>query len=211
MARVGNSIFDIQSKLGDLVYYRYRGQLMVKKASSRKRNNPTECQQERQAKFALMVNFLGSLRDFFKVTYKEYNRNKTGYQKAFKENYHTAITGSYPSFSIDYSKVRLGNGTLSHVTDTSVHSPDPGKLVFSWGESDNSHRSLSSDQFYVALYSEKLKLWIFKFENAERCKKFCRVDAGHFSGTRVHIYNGFVSADGKQASTPLYTGALTIS
>jgi hypothetical protein len=211
MARVGNSIFDIQGKLGDLVYYRYRGKPMVRRVMSVKRNNPTQLQLEHQAKFTLIGNFLRPLHDFLKVTYKVYNRNKTGYQKAFSENYRVAVTGSYPSFSIDYSKVWLGRGTLPNAIDLTVNSPEPGKLVFSWGENDNGDRSMSSDQFFVAIYSEKLKQWIFNFKNAERYKKFCRVDVSYFSGTRVDVYIGFVSADGKQVSTPLYTGALTVS
>jgi len=70
---------------------------------------------------------------------------------------------------------------------------------------------MSSDQFYVAIYSEQLKQWNFSFKNAERYKKFCRVAVANFSGTRVHVYVGFVSADGKQVSTPLYSGALNVS
>ena len=211
MARVGNSIFDIQGKLGDLVYYRYRGKTMVRRVSSVKRNSPTQLQLEHQAKFALIGNFLRSLHDFLNVTHKVYKRKNTGYQKAFSENYRVALSGTYPSFSIDYSKVRLGNGMLPNAVDPTVNSPEPGKLVFSWGENVNGDRSMSSDQFYVAINSEKLKQWIFNFKNAERYKKFCRVDVAYFSGTRVHVYIGFVSADGKQVSTPLYTGALTVS
>jgi len=211
MAKVGNSIFDIQGKLGDLVYYRYRGKPMVKRAPAGKRTNSTQPQLEQQAKFAAVSNFLGSLYDFLKVTYKVNNRNRTSYQKAFSENYREALVGTYPSFTIDYSKVRLGNGHLSNAMAPVVNSPEPGKLVFSWEENDRGGWSMSSDQFYVAIYSETLKQWIFNFKNAERYKKFCRVDAAYFSGTRVHVYIGFVSADGKQVSTPLYTGALTVS
>ena len=36
MAKVGNSIFDIQGRLGDLVYYRYRGKSMVRKVPHEK-------------------------------------------------------------------------------------------------------------------------------------------------------------------------------
>src|SRR6266478_7148529 len=136
MAKVGNSIFDIQGKLGDLVYYRYRGKRMVRRASTQKRINATQLQLEHQAKFALIGNFLRSLHDFLKVTYKVYKRKNTGYQKALSENFRVALSGSYPSFSIDYSKVRLGNGTLPDAIDPKVNSPEPGKLVFSWGEND---------------------------------------------------------------------------
>ena len=40
MAKVGNSIFDIQGKLGDLVYYLLqRGKKMVRKAPPKRRIN----------------------------------------------------------------------------------------------------------------------------------------------------------------------------
>jgi hypothetical protein len=209
MARVGNSIFDIQGKLGDLVYYRYRGKSMVRKYVPRRRTNPTQIQLEHQAKFALIANFLRPLHDFLKVTYR-YNRNKTGYKKCFSENFSTVLTGIYPSYSIDYSKVRLGNGNLPGVINPTVHSPEPGKLVFSWADNDKWDGSASSDLLYVAVYSEKLNRWIFQFKCAERYKHFCRVDAGYFTGTRVQIYVGFASADGKLASIPLHIGDLMV-
>jgi hypothetical protein len=210
MAKVGTSIFDIQGKLGDLVYYRYKGRSFVKRAPKRISSSLSPGQLEHQAKFALIANFLRPLHDFLKVTYTK-NRNKTGYQRAFATNYREALNGTYPSFSIDYSKVRLGNGNLSSAGNLTVHSPEPGRLVFSWDEFGNGEMAMSSDQFYVAIYSEKLKQWMYHFKIAERFKKFCRVDAANFSGTRVHIYIGFVSADGKRASTPFYAGALTVS
>ena len=208
MARVGNSIFDIQGKIGDLVYYRYRGKNKVRKASSVKRTNPTELQLEHQAKFALMANFLRPLYDFLKITYKV-SKNKTGYQKAFSQNFHEALTGTYPSFSIDYSKIRLGHGNLPNAMDPVVNSPEPGKLVFSWSENDWAG-SMSSDQLYVAIYSGKLNRWIFAFNCAERYKHFWRMDAGSFTGTRVQIYIGFTSADRKRVSNTQYIGDLMV-
>jgi hypothetical protein len=210
MAKVGSSIFDIQGKLGDLVYYRYRGKSFVKRASKRISSSLSPGQLEHQAKFALIANFLRPLHDFLKVTYMK-NRNKTGYRRAFAAIYQEALTGTYPSFSVDYPKVRLGNGNLSGAGNPTVHSPDPGRLVFSWDENSFGNTGMSSDEFYVAIYSEQLKQWTYNFKNAARYKKFCRVDAANFSGTRVHIYIGFVSADGKRSSTPFYAGALTVS
>jgi hypothetical protein len=209
MARVGNSIFDIQGKLGDLVYYRRKGKNFVRKVS-RRNNNPTQLQLEHQAKFVLMGKILQPLNDFLKITYKIHNRNKTAYQKAFSENYHAALTGSYPSYSIDFRKLRLGNGTLPGVADHTVHSPEPGKLIFSWSDNDNWTRTMSSDQFYVAIYSEKMNHWIYQFECAERYKCFCRVDASVFSGTLVQIYIGFASAYGKLVSNPRYAGEIMV-
>jgi hypothetical protein len=211
MAIVGTSIFDISGKLGDLVYYRYKGRRMVRKAPAVRKNNPSPLQLENQAKFVLMGNFLRPLSGLLEKTYNINNRKKSSHQKAFSENYYNALTGKYPTHSIDYSKVRLGRGLLCNCAEATVHSPDPGKLVVSWPESENWRQSMSSDQVYVAVYSEKLNRWIYKRGCTERCKKICRVDVAPFSGTRVHVYMGFNSADGKQASDSLYTGSLMIS
>ena len=211
MATVGNSIYDIRGKLGDLVYYRYRGKSLVRKVSKRKRNNPTQSQLEHQAKFLMMANFLRPLYDFLKITYKVYNRNKTGYQKAFSENYRAALTGTHPSLSIDYTKVRLANGTLPNLVDPSIHSSEPGKLILSWSETEGWGSSMSSDKLYIAIYSEKLNRWIYRFSCAERYKRICRVDVSAFTGTRVQVWLGFVSADGKRVSDSLHAGELMVS
>jgi hypothetical protein len=211
MAKVGNSIFDIQGKLGDLVYYRYRGKSFVRKAPSKRKNNPSSLQLEQRAKFKLMTNFHQPLTDFLKITYKVYNRNKTGYQKAFSENYHNALKGAHPSYSIDYSKVKLAKGSLQNASDLTLHSPEPGKLILSWPENDNCWGSLNSDLLWVAVYNEKLNQWIYEFKCAERYKHFFRMDLTPFSGVRVQVYIGFVSADGKQVSHSYYAGELMVS
>lgn len=210
MAKVGNSIFDIQGKLGDLVYYRYRGKKMVRKAPPKRRINCSQSQLEHQAKFVFMANFLRPLHDFLKKTYKIYNANKTCYQKAFSENYKNALTGTHPSYSLDYSKVSLGNGLLPNALDCKVESAVQGRLKFSWSGNDGLYDSRSSDQLYAAIYCEKLNRWIYQFGCTERCKNMYGMDVSFFSGARVHVYMGFVSDDRKKVSTPLYIGNLKV-
>jgi hypothetical protein len=209
MAIVGNSIFDIQGKLGDLVYYRYRGKRIVRKAPVKRRNNFSQLQMEQQAKFALVANFIRPLYDFLKITYKIYSRSKSGFQKAFSENYNNALTGAYPSYSLDYSKVQLGNVSLPNALECEIKSTVQGKLIFTWSGNEV-YGSLISDKLYYAIYCEKLNRWIHQFGCAERCKNIYGLDLSFFSGARVQVYMGFMSDDRKKVSTPLYIGNLKV-
>ena len=157
-----------------------------------------------------MANFLRPLQDFLKITYKIYNANKTSYQKAFSENYKNALSGTYPSYSLDYNKVQLGNGSLAIALDCEIKSTVQGRLKFTWSGNEGRDGSLNSDQLYVAIYCEKLIRWIYQFGCTERCKNMYGMDVSFFSGARVHVYMGFVSDDRKKVSTPLYIGNLKV-
>jgi hypothetical protein len=165
---------------------------------------------EQRAKFVLMTNFHQPLTDFFKMTDKSYNRKKSGYQKAFSENYHAALRGMHPSYSIDYGKVCLTRGTLANA-DPTIHSSEPGRLTISWSGAVNWNGSLSSDQLWMAVFCEKLNRWIYKFDCSERYKQIYRMDLTPFSGSRVQVFIGFLSADKKRVSDSLHAGELMVS
>src|SRR5690348_4565658 len=61
----------------------------------------TQAQLEQQAKFKLLVAFLQPLAGLLFISFRDYAVKMTGFNNAMSYNLRNAITGVYPSYSID--------------------------------------------------------------------------------------------------------------
>jgi hypothetical protein len=176
----------------------------------KRRGQPTDLQLERQAKFALITNFLQPLTDLLNQTYKKSAAaNMTGLNKAFSVN-NEAVAGVYPDFVVDYPKVLLSKGTLPNGSAPSAASTVAGKLAFTWTDNSGISTALISDIAFVAAYNEELKHWIFIQKAAARNAGTYILDVTPFSGKPVQTYIGFMSADRKKVASSMYTGQVNI-
>src|SRR5687767_4676020 len=100
-------------KVGTVVGGKWKGiEYMRFKGPSKKKNNAPR-QIEQQAKFALATDMVSNMSDLFKITYKSYEQQMTARNKAVSGIVNDAITGTYPDFAIDFSKVLISKGKLN--------------------------------------------------------------------------------------------------
>lgn len=120
----------------------------------KKRTKPaTEAQLIQQEKFRTLMRFLLPINVFLKIGFGLKNTNKwTPINAAFQFNLDRAITGSYPDYSLDYSKVVIADGSLYGGGTVGV-AYDAGDLTFSWstGASDT-FETFADDRVYVLAY-----------------------------------------------------------
>jgi hypothetical protein len=179
--------------------------------STKKKAKSSALQLEQQAKFTLMVNFLQAITDFLNVSYKKAAVQMSGFNKALSANIQFAVTGTYPDFTIDYPKVQLSKGSLPIVAASTAVSTVAGKVAFTWADNSKiAQGALSSDMAFVAAYNEEQKHWIVNDAAAARNVGTCVLDVTGYSGKQLQTYIGLLSADGKKASTTLYTGSVTV-
>jgi hypothetical protein len=197
--------------LGTAVGSKWKGKSVVKSRPPRKRTTPsTELQLQQQAKFALIIAFLKPIRTLLNETYKKpAGGDMSGHNMAFSVN-KDAITGVYPDFAIDYSKVQVSQGSLSNADSPTAASTAAGKLVFTWTDNSDGENELISDTAFVGAYNPETKRWVMKQKVATRNSGTYTLDVPTFSGKPVQTYIGFISADRKKISDSLYTGVVNI-
>ena len=197
--------------LGTAVGSKWKDKSVIKSRPPRKRTTPsTALQLQQQAKFALLIAFLKPIRTLLNLTLKKpAGGDMSGHNMAFSIN-KDAITGLYPAFSVDYSKVLLSQGSLENVDAPSAASTAAGKLVFTWTDNSDGENTLISDTAFVAAYCEEKKRWVQKLQIATRNAATCSLDVPAFSGKPVQTYIGFMSADRRKISDSLYTGVVNI-
>lgn len=198
-------------KVGTAVGTIWKG-IPVMRSTPVKRKKPfTEGELRQHARFRLINNFLNPLADLFKVTFKSEAIQVSEYNKAVSYNIKNAIAGVYPDFSIDYEAVLLGRGDLPGALSHALNSPAPGQLRISWTGNVGKGKAKATDRTYAAIYVEELRQWIYDdLPEASRSSELLIPDIAKMAGYTLHVYLGFISADGREVSNSAYLGSIRI-
>jgi hypothetical protein len=211
MAILSGGIFgSLQGRIGPLVFYFQNGKNIVRRRPHRKKANAHPNLLAQRAKFSLCTRFLKPLRALLNQTYRTRGSRTQGYYKAFSYTIRNALSGSFPNFSIDYSRVGLSQGNLPNPITAACTSPVACKLAWRWSRKCEMALASTNDKAFVAVYCESLGQWIYNQDAASRNAGNVVLDASLFGGQPVHTWIGFVSADGKLVSESIYTGVVNV-
>ena len=196
--------------LGPAVGSTWKGKAVIRSRPPRKRRKSSELQLRQMAKVKLLIPFVKPLTNFLNKTYSSVTVDMSCFNKAMSYNLRNAVSGEYPDFRINYSRVVLGVGDLLNPDTISAHSDSEGQLSFSWTDNSWEGSAKTTDRAFVAVYCADLKNWITETEGPKRNAGSYALEVAAFSGKTVQAYIGFVSADSDFVSTSRYAGELSI-
>ena len=130
-----------------------KGDDLIRVKSKRAYTSKTEKQLNQRSKFSLVTKFMKPLNRLLKIGLKlvvgdlmsPYNY---GSRNALKK----AITGTYPDYKLDYSKVIISEGELGQVKKTGFELA-ADNVTFSW-EDDSVGTSHPTDKTVLLIYNE---------------------------------------------------------
>ena len=197
--------------IGNIIGSTWKGKQVIRQKPTAVKNHFTELQIQQQLKFSLAMKLLQPLTELVKQSFSQDPANMTRHNKAFSLNYRRAITGTYPDFKMDYSQVILGRGKLSGAASISCNSFSDGLLRCSWKNFTFDFNSSPGDKAYFVTYCERLNHWSIQMAITDRASGFCTTQDPSLSGESLHVYLGFISADGKLSSDSHYGGLVVMS
>jgi hypothetical protein len=109
-----------RGKVGNVVGGKWRGVDFIKHKGPSTRNNNSDKQKDQQAKFYVAAKFVRQLSKLLKITYKTQAYKMTAKNSATGYILQNAITGTYPSYEIEYSKVLISKGGLEPAMNPTV-------------------------------------------------------------------------------------------
>ncbi|MHB9056914.1 MAG: DUF6266 family protein [Paludibacteraceae bacterium] len=168
-------------------------------------SNPrTEKQVAHRAKFGFMNSVLVP---FYPVFKKNFGGNK-GIRYAVSDAYKNAITGVYPAFVLDLSKVIMSEGSLYKVTNTTIEKDGTAKFKISWDTTVLEVTDPDSLTSFV-FFNEDTKQVYTCSGNATLMEGTVTIDMPEiWNEANIHVWLYFVSADGLQKSGSQYLGSL---
>lgn len=201
---------DISGTVGTVVGAKWRGKSYLRSKPDVKKNaKRSDTQLAQQAKFSLARNFLQGMKDLLEIGFKTTAVGLTGQNKALGHMLKKAITGTYPDFSIAFSKVIISQGTLLNAFDAKAVAAKE-TITFSWTNNAGTSNADANDQVLIAAYCPEFNCTVYRI-GAARSTGTDALQMPGFSGKVVHTWMGFISADGDEITTSLYTGELTVA
>ena len=212
MGIIGKGILGgFSGKVGTVIGATWKGiDYMKSRPPARGNADASQKQLAQQAKFSLAMKFITTLSSLFQISYRNYAIGKTGTNSAFSYLLTEAIAGSYPDFSIDYSKMLMSRGQLPNASAPAATAAAGGDIVFTWTDNTGISSSKASDQAMLVIYCPALKTALYTTGSAMRNSGTDKLDAMIFAGHLVETYIGFISEDGKKVANSIYTGQHTV-
>jgi hypothetical protein len=174
---------------------------------------PSDLQLIHRSKFGLVNGFLGPVSNLVNLGYKSLATRKTGYNVAIAEMMSDAITGIYPDFEIDYTKIFFSKGSLTGVYGVLASSVTPGEINMSWADNSGSGTAKATDKAVVLIYNPAKSAFVYNLENG--ALRDAAADSiilpAEFSGDEVQVWIAFMTPDKKTFSTSIHAGVIVVA
>jgi len=210
MARLKNGFLGgFSGKVGPLIGYRHRGQDCIKSRPKKSPKPPSQKQLESRARFKVLNDWRNPLYGFFALSFRNHTKSHSAQNAAHRFNL-GIVTGEYPNFEIDYSKVVISQGDLPMPLNLKVDRQANGDLHFSWNSATPAKGN--SDDLLALLLILKREQWdenyAYTYAAARTTGKFTITADQIPQDKTIHVYATFLSNDRERAANSVYLGKL---
>ncbi|MBB6236058.1 hypothetical protein HDC90_000664 [Pedobacter sp. AK013] len=208
MARLKDgALGGFSGKVGSVIGYSYRNKDYIRSVPTQSKKAPTLKQLASRARFKFFNEWRNPLSGFFNVTFKNQSGAHSAQNAAHRLN-KEIITGVYPDFAIDYSKVIISKGALPPVLDLQMRHENE-MLHFTW-QPNLIAPALGTDLMAILVcHSNNLNFFQASLNAAERHSSKCAFKLDDTSrGEKIEIYATFLSNDRERACNSQYMGSI---
>ena len=212
MGRIRKGILGgFSGTVGTVVGASWKGKAYMRSLPLKVRNPRTVLQMEQRAKFALTIKYLRPMTGLLRIGWKLYAHGQSPFNAAMSYTIANAITGSYPHYAIDPSKVLISRGSLSPALNAVAVPSAGGSISFDWDDNSGSSAAMATDKVLLAVINPAKDEAVFDTCGTTRADTSMSVNLPlNWIGAVVHVYLGIISQDSKEAANSVYLGALTV-
>lgn len=210
MARLEKGLLNgLSGILGNAVGYEMNGQYILRSRPKKSTKPPSEKQLASRERMRIVNGVLNRLTEFVKLGFAETAKHQTftAYNAAVAYQLKHAITGDYPNYEIDFSKLRVTEGEINtHGLNPSVSLQDD-MLLFSWTPSTG--YPASTEHVMLLAYAPAIEQSVYNLCGAKRRtgQDSLKLPEG-WQQQRIETYLAFRSETNSQCSNSIYLGAV---
>ena len=198
-------------KVGTVVGASWKGISYMRSLPQHVKNPRTDGQMSQRSKFALALNILKPMTAFLRTGWKLYTHRQTAFNSAMSYTLANAISGAYPDYAIDPSKVLVSRGSLATAANASVAAAG-GNIDISWTDNSGVGSAKQTDKALIAVLNTTKGEAITDTAGAERTEGTQTIIVpADWSGDEVQVYIGFISEDHREVANSVYLGAIEIA
>ncbi|MFB5946523.1 DUF6266 family protein [Albibacterium profundi] len=199
-----------EGRVGNVIGYRWRGKFVMRsRPKSKRRGQSTEKQLASRARLRLMQAYLQERVDFIRKGFSlapELSK-MSAFNAAMSYNLKNSISGEYPDYQVDFSKVVFSRGEL--VLPKDIHMSQEGdRLRVSWSTEIEEDAS-SNDQAMIMLSGVEDPTGNHSANS--RGAGSDAIDIGRLKpGTELFVHIAFISDDRQRVSDSKYLGSIIV-
>lgn len=210
MARLKKGLLNgFSGAIGNLEGYEQNGQYIIRSRKPKRLKPSSEKQLACMEKMRIINVLLGRFSEFVKLGFAGTAKDQTftAYNAAVAYQLTHAITGSYPNYEIDYSKLRLAEGPINTEGLSPSVSLKGDTLLFSWTPAVNPPNS--TDHVMLLAYVPALKRAVYNLCGAKRRigQETLKLSEGWWQ-QRIETYMAFRGENNGQYSNSIYLGSV---
>lgn len=216
MGKIPNGILGaVTGTVGTVVGAVIRGVATIRTRPKKSTKPAVQAQINQRSKFGLVTSFFSPITDLINLGYQAFNTVMSPSNEAVKYHLDNAVTGVYPDYKLDMSKVVISKGKLPGSSTIEAVAVAGANINITWdssaefGEVDLLARNL--DYGVMVVYNELTESF---FLNRHGLTRAAKSQPMHFPrayvGPKLHLWFFFVREDGKLVSKSQYLGAFTL-
>lgn len=210
MGRISKGILGgFSGKVGTVIGGTWKGIDYMRSQSSARRTSFSPAQLEQQAKFSTGVKFTTPMAGLFDVSFRDYAIKMTGQNNALRYTLKNAIAGAYPAYTVDYSMALVSRGDLPNALSPAAVTSS-GAVNFSWSDNTGTGKAAATDKSILVVYCPAKQASVYTTTGPDRSTGAGSLAVPAFVGEQVQTYIGFISEDGKNIASSVFTGTLTV-
>jgi hypothetical protein len=197
-------------KVGNVVGGTWKGIDYMRSKTNRRKFTATQPQLEQQLKFALAVKFVQTFTGLVEISFGSFAIRKTGFNSAVSYTLKNAVSGTYPLYTIQYADVLVSRGDLPNVLAPATTVDPAGLVTWNWTNNSGTGIARATDKALLVAYCPAFNQCVYTTGSAGRSALTDSLNLASFTGQEVHCWIGFISEDGQNVASSLYTGMLTV-
>ena len=200
-------------KVGTVIGSSWKGISYMRGQAQHVKNPRSAGQLNQRSKFSLALSFLQPVVPYIRIGYKSQAAKQTEFNAAMSYTIKNAITGSYPSYALDFTKIVVSKGGLTQVTGaTASWNNNSNEVKIDWTDNSGVGNALATDKAMPFIYNKAKGETIYDTAGATRTTHTQSLTVPNdWEGDKVEVYLGMVSDDGKEVADSIYLGEVTLT
>lgn len=200
-------------KVGTVIGSSWKGISYMRGQAQHVKNPRSAGQLNQRSKFSLALSFLQPVVPYIRIGYKSQAAKQTEFNAAMSYTIKNAITGSYPSYALDFTKIVVSKGGLTQVTGaTASWNNNSNEVKIDWTDNSGVGNALATDKAMPFIYNKAKGDTIYDTAGATRATHTQSLTVPNdWEGDKVEVYLGMVSDDGKEVADSIYLGEVTLT
>jgi len=205
----------VRGLIDTIVASKWKDTYVVKGRPTRSNKPATLQQAEQRLRFGLVTGLMKRLRYIITVGYQNSGKNLTPMNAASQYHLANAVTGIYPDYLLDFTKLKISNGNESSLDEAWLPKVTAGAgatVTVSWEVSKYPGKTSSGTDKITILFYDVEKDKFITLESAATRSELTKTEElpEVYVGDSLHCYIMMVSADQKRVSGSQYLGLVKI-